>query len=211
MKRKVFVLVVVVLLVVILSLVFLYLNSNRSSSQTGTNTSGNQILDSYRTQLPTLSNLAQNSVNPVDIRNYAVALYATGDIEGAKEQYLREVELNPNDDVLLNNLGNVYRDSGEYQKAIDSYQKSIVAMSDQLNAYVNLANLYIYVLEQRDMGYGVLINGIESSPNNKESLLLSLANAYREAGLKDLAIARYNELLTINPDNDVVKNILSTL
>lgn len=198
-------------LVIVLIIIVIGLSLNRPAV-TNTTDNTNPVVESYRNNLPELeSRVAQNANNPEFIRNYAVALYATGDLESAKEQYLKEQTLNPNDPVLFNNLGNIYRDSGEYQQAVDSYQKSIDLDKSQLNVYVNLANLYIYVLQQPELGYGVYLKGIENSPNNKEALLLQLANAYRDAGLKDKAIERYNEILEINPSNTVVKGLIESL
>ncbi len=205
------ILIAIGLVTLVVISVIIYISSNNKVAAPALNTTNtNPIIESYKNDLPALEQKAQTS-DSKSIRNYAVALYATGDLEGAKEQYLRELEVNPSDAVLYNNLGNIYRDNGEYQKAVDSYQKSIDLDKSQLNVYVNLANLYIYVLQQPEMGYGVYLKGIENSPNNKESLLLTLANAYRDAGLKEKAKDTYNEILKINPDNDTVKNLLASL
>lgn len=212
-KTKIILVTIVGILVLILLIGFaMYMASNNKVAAPVVNnaTNVNPIIESYKNDLPALADKAQGS-DVKSIRNYAVALYATGDLEGSKEQYLREKELNPNDAVLYNNLGNIYRDNAEYQNAVDSYQKSIDLDKSQLNVYVNLANLYIYVLQKPEMGYGVYLKGIENSPNNKESLLLTLANAYRDGGLKDKAREAYNEILKINPDNETVKNLLASL
>ncbi len=212
-KTKIILITIVGILVLILLIGFaMYMASNNKVAAPVVNnaTNVNPIIESYKNDLPALADKAQGS-DVKSIRNYAVALYATGDLEGSKEQYLREKELNPNDAVLYNNLGNIYRDNAEYQNAVDSYQKSIDLDKSQLNVYVNLANLYIYVLQKPEMGYGVYLKGIENSPNNKESLLLTLANAYRDGGLKDKAREAYNEILKINPDNETVKNLLANL
>lgn len=210
MNKKTLIIAGVTLLVVLVIIVLGITLSRPQPTMTANNT--NPVVESYRNNLPELeSRVAQNANNPESIRNYAVALYATGDLESAKEQYIREQALNPNDPVLFNNLGNIYRDSGEYQQAVDSYQKSIDLDKSQLNVYVNLANLYIYVLQQPDLGYGVYLKGIENSPNNKEALLLQLANAYRDAGLNEKAIEKYNEILALNPSNTVVRSLLESL
>lgn len=212
-KTKIILVTIAGILVLVLLIGFaMYMASNNKVAAPVVNntTNVNPIIESYKNDLPALADKAQSS-DAKSIRNYAVALYATGDLEGSKEQYLREKELNPNDAVLYNNLGNIYRDNAEYQNAVDSYQKSIDLDKSQLNVYVNLANLYIYVLQQPEMGYGVYLKGIENSPNNKESLLLTLANAYRDGGLKDKARESYNEILKINPDNETVKNLLASL
>ncbi|MFS8130861.1 MAG: tetratricopeptide repeat protein [Candidatus Dojkabacteria bacterium] len=211
MEKKTKIIIAVVSLVgfVVIVLVALFIRNSTQNSQKPA--VGNPIIESYKNNLPDLAAKATNSTDPKAIRNYAVALYATGDLESAKTQYLREKELNPNDAILYNNLGNIYRDSGEYQNAVDAYQKSIDLDKSQLNVYINLANLYIYVLQKPDLGYGVYLKGIENSPNNKEALLLPLANAYKDAGLKQKAIDTYNQILAIDPSNAAVKAILEGL
>lgn len=211
MNRKPIIIAVVAAAVVILLIVLIILFFNKPAEVNNT-TTGNPVIESYKNDLPQLESQAEQ--NPSDakaIRNYAVALYATGDLEAAKEQYLRELQINPNDAVLHNNLGNIYRDSGEYQEAVNAYQKSIDLDKAQLNVYINLANLYIYVLQQPEMGYGVFQKGIENNSNNKLSLLLPLANAYKDAGLKEDAIRTYNEILELDPNNAAAKAILDTL
>lgn len=209
-SKKQLLLVVFVVFVFLIVIILLLLSRGNNSSQTNI-TGTNPLIESYRNQLPQLAETAKDNNNATAIRNYAVALYATGDLEGAKEQYVKEKELNPNDPVLYNNLGNIYRDSGEYQLAVESYQKSIDLDKAQLNVYVNLANLYIYVLQKPDLGYGVYLKGIENSPNNRESLLLQLANAYKDGGETQKAIETYNKILEINPNNTSVRNILNSL
>lgn len=209
-KKIIIVSAAVLSVIVIVAIVAILLNNNKPVQNSTINT--NPIVESYKNDLPRLATaVEQNGNDAKAVRNYAVALYATGDLESAKEQYLKEAELNPNDPILFNNLGNIYRDSGEYQEAVNAYQKSIDLDKSQLNVYVNLANLYIYVLQKPDLGYGVYLKGIENSPNNKESLLLQLANAYKDNGQKEKAIEKYNEILTMNPNNTAVKDILTTL
>lgn len=208
-KTKIIISVISLVVLIVIVLVAIFIRNSTNNSQKPV--VGNPIVESYKNNLPELAAKASNSTDAKVIRNYAVALYATGDLESAKEQYLKEKEINPNDAVLYNNLGNIYRDSGEYQNAVDAYQKSIDLDKSQLNVYINLANLYIYVLQKPDMGYGVYLKGIENSPNNKEALLLPLANAYKDGGLKDKAIETYNQILVIDPSNTAVKAILESL
>lgn len=210
-KKLAIVVSAVAVVLLLVGVVVALLNSRNSGQSAQNTTAGNPLIESYKNDLPKLAASASSGTDAKAIRSYAVALYATGDLESAKEQYLKEKAINPNDAVLYNNLGNIYRDSGEYQNAVDAYQKSIDLDKSQLNVYVNLANLYIYVLQKPDMGYGVYLKGIENSPNNKEALLLPLANAYKDAGLKDKAIDAYNQILALDPNNSAVKTILQSL
>ena len=211
MKNNKKIIIVVAIVAVVFLIAAILIASNKKPIVVN-QSSGNTLVDSYKTDLPTLEATLQKDPNNVTaIRNYAVALYATGDLESAKAQYLHEKELNPNDAVLYNNLGNIYRDSGEYQLAVDSYQKSVDLDKNQVNVYANLANLYIYTMKQPDLGYGVYTKGIENSPANKVALLLQLGNAYKDAGLKDKAIDVYNQILAVDANNVAAKAALESL
>ena len=58
------------------------------------------------------------------INNLGVAYEEIGDINKAKNSYERAVKLNPNNRSANYNLGNLYRSSSLYDKAIEYYQKS---------------------------------------------------------------------------------------
>lgn len=168
-------------------------------------------VDVYRDRLPDLEKEAkENPDNENSVREYAVALYATGDTEKAKEQYLAELKLNDKDPVLHNNLGNVYRDSRQYEEAIKSYQKAIELDPKNATPYINLAHLYIYTLEKTDFGIEVYNRAIEENPDNADLPGL-LANTYEQIGNYAKAREAYENMLEKNPDNAVAKAGLERL
>lgn len=202
----------IIVVVLLLGVIIVVISALNNKPATNTTSQTNPVLDSYKSKIPDLQNKLAQSPNDVGtINDLAVALYATGDVEGAKEQYLKEAEVNPSDPVLYNNLGNVYRDSGEYQKAVDAYQKSIDLDKQQTNAYLNLANLYLYTLSQVDLGIGVLNTAIANNPDSAESMYLQIGNSYVVLSQKDLAKQAYNKVLEINPSNTAATAALKNL
>lgn len=169
------------------------------------------LVDTYKSQLPDLEKKAQENTNdPKAQHDYAVALYATGDMEKAKQAYLAEKKNNPNDSVLNNNLGNVYRDSGQYEEAIASYEKAIEFAPKEQNAYVNLAHVYQYTLNKSDLAIETYKKALKENPDNQDIKVL-LANIYEQQGDKESAKALFEEVLEQNADNIAAKGGLDRL
>ena len=167
--------------------------------------SENPVVASYQQQLPALAAAVTASpTDPKALRAYGVALYATGDVNRAKDEYEAELKVNQSDPVLLNNLGNVYRDLGTYDKALEVYQRSISLDSTTPTAYMNLANLYQYTLNQKDLGIKTLQAALVNMPDNQDlGVLLGIAN--EQNGDKDAASAAFQQVLKLNPENAAAK------
>jgi tetratricopeptide (TPR) repeat protein len=142
--------------------------------------------------------------NPKVRREYAVALYATGDLTKALEQYLEEQKYNAEDSVLYNNIGNIYRDQGKFENAVTSYKKAIELNKQLTNAYINLANLYIYSMDKLEEGINVYKDAIKEYPDNVEIYLL-LANTYEQSGESKKAKEVFSQVLTKDPNNQAAK------
>ena len=210
-KRNRYVAVAVIVLLAIVILLYIFINAN-NSQVTNITPSTNQLIDSYKSKIPELEGKVE--LNPNDstaVHDLAIALYATGDITGAKEKYLIESNLNPSNPVTFNNLGNAYRDTGDNNKAIEAYKKSIELDKTQVNAYLNLANLYIYTTNQFDLGINTLLAALESNPNNSEVMYMQIGSSYLVQNKKDLAKDAYNKVLEFNPNNSGAINALKNL
>jgi len=184
-----------VVLVAVVGLVW----ANHNSSKTAI--SKNPVIANYQKQLPSLAAaVKKNGNNSQAHYDYAVALYATGDTAKAKDQYEADLKINPNNAVLQNNLGNVYRDLGDYQKSIDAYQKAISIDSKSVNPYINLANLYIYTLNKKDLGVKTFQQALQNLPGN-QTIEVLLGVAYEQTGDKDSARQAYQTVLSADPSN----------
>lgn len=114
----------------------------------------------------------QNIVNnPSDAQGYINlgAIYQkTGNLEGARAQYLKATQMNPNDTVAFYNLASLYIEQKNYQAAIGVYDqllaknpKNIEVLNYKAQAYKNLGK-YELALSQYQ-----LILALE--PNNTEA------------------------------------------
>lgn len=164
-----------------------------------------EVAAEYQKRLPELEDAVKSSPKDASVRkNYAVALYATGDFEKAKQQYEAAVKLNDKDSTAYNNLGNVYRDLKNADKAVESYKKSIELNSKSINTYVNLANVQLYTLNKADDAIATYKSGLKALPNN-EQLELLLGIAYEQSGDTARAKQTYQNILSRNGENVAAK------
>ena len=115
--------------------------------------------------------------------------------------YEETLKTAPNSQVLLNNLGNIYTDSGKIDKAIKIYHRSIALVPEDPGSYYNLGN----ALFQK----GKIPDSIEAY---KEALRLnpdytdaykSLARSYYTIGDKQREIEAYKKITEIDPSDAV--------
>jgi tetratricopeptide (TPR) repeat protein len=190
--------VIILISVVLLVSYFVFFSNAEEGDDEDTKTA----IEKYEDELPSLKRSAKN--NPDDAqsqRDYAVALYATGNLEDAKEYYEKELTLNEKDAVLRNNLGNVYRDLEEYDSAVDSYKKAIELDPKLVNPYYNLCNLLVYTLDRAEEALEIYTAGIESIPEKEEDFLNSIGLVYEYLKDTSNAISTYEKVLEINPEN----------
>ena len=174
-------------------------------------TSNNPVVARYQGELPGLKKAVND--NPGDAtarKNYAIALYATGDMQGAQKQYEEAIKLNSKDAVAYNNLGNVYRDNKNFDKAIEAYNKAIELNKISINPYINLANVQLYVKGDADAAIETYKRGLQALPGN-EQLSLLLGIAYEQADRKDDAMRTYRDILAKHEDNAAAKANLERL
>ena len=70
--------------------------------------------------------------------NLGNALYATGKLDDALASYERALWRNLPE--TRNNIGNIYFDKGQFERALDCYRQAIAAQADYAEAYNNLGN-----------------------------------------------------------------------
>lgn len=105
--------------------------------------------------------------DPDVLRKYAVALYATGRLDESIEIYNQEMEINPNDAVLFNNLANIYRDKRDNNQAETYYKRSIDIKNTDNPAYINLAGLYWNQMGDKAKAVEVYENLLKNEPTNE--------------------------------------------
>ncbi|PKL30723.1 hypothetical protein CVV43_05535 [Candidatus Saccharibacteria bacterium HGW-Saccharibacteria-1] len=200
----------VVLLLVILTIgaIAWYLNTRPQPRTLNTN---NQVITEYKSKLPELQKAVSADNNSAAAhKNYAVALYVTGNYEAAKNEYEAAVKLDGKDSTTYNNLGNTYRDLGKYDKAKTAYEKAFEISPTSINPYVNLANIQLYTLNDNNAAIATYQKALKAMPNNNQiSLLLGIA--YEKAGKTTEAKQTYQDILTRNAEDKAAKAGLDRL
>lgn len=171
----------------------------------------NPVANQYREKLPELQKAADSNKTDISAqREYAVALYATGDTKGASKYYEKAVKLNDTDATLHNNLGNTYRDLGQLDKAISEYRKAISLNKKLINPHVNLANVQLYSQNKPDDAIKTYNDALKAIPDN-DQLRLLLGLAYEKKGDTASAKKTYQSILSNDPDNAGAKANLDRL
>lgn len=181
------------------------------NSNTNRRVSSGEVSAEYERRLPELEAAVKSNPNDATARkNYAVALYATGNLDKARDEYEAAVKINDKDATAYNNLGNIYRDLNNANKAVESYRKSIEINNTSINTYVNLANLQLYTQDNKEAAIATYKDGLKVLPNN-EQLQLLLGIAYEQADQVDNAKQTYQTILARNGDNAAAKANLDRL
>jgi serine/threonine protein kinase/tetratricopeptide (TPR) repeat protein len=70
-------------------------------------------------------------------------LLVTGELQKAAQTFQQITAIYPRDEAAINNLGSVYQQLGQYERAIEIERQAIAMNPDAVNAYENLANDYM--------------------------------------------------------------------
>lgn len=125
------------------------------------------------------------SANSAELHNnYGVALYKNDNRLKAKEEFIKALSLASDSLWMLNNLGSIYAEEGNYDEAKKLYIKSI-NKSPTSTAYENLAQIYFFTQKPKDTLEFLreAIAFFPNSPNLNKFIALSLfaVNATNEA------------------------------
>ncbi len=134
-----------------------------------------------------------------DYRTYyqkGVALKKSGDLDEAMNSFEEVIKIKPDFDAGYNALGGVYFSKGNYQKAIDNFEKVVEntknnsvksAVKKNLSlAYAKLGNDEI-ANGNNEKGVAALEKAVEN--DNYDAAYLSLAKAYSDMGKYDKSLA----------------------
>ncbi len=211
LKRPVKIVLGVFVLVVVFLMIWVAIAHHKRSEnkEAPKPAASNNIIDKYKSQLPDLKEKAQSG-KAGDLKNYAVAQYATGDAQGAVDTYTNLIQSGAQAAVNYNNLANALRDQKKYDEAIKNYESAISKDKNLLSAYFNLGSVYQYNLGQMDKAVDVYKEGIRNNPKSAD-LAVFLGQAYEQ--MKDTANAKsaYEAALKLQSTNAAAKAALDRL
>lgn len=99
-------------------------------------------------------------------------------LTGAKEAWLKTLELNPRIQTVHNNLGLVYMDEHKYKEAEDEFKKELLINNNYDTAFFNLGMLY-YKQGNIKQAEGLWEKTIEINPNNFDAYGTLLRHYYK--------------------------------
>jgi tetratricopeptide (TPR) repeat protein len=118
-------------------------------------------------------------------KNFLVQPDKQEELNKALDEYIQTQEINLDRPEANLNLGNIYTETGEYDKAEEYFQQAISLDPTFIQGYVNLADLY-RIQSRDELGENLLENALKMNNNSAEvhhalGLLLVRANRLDEA------------------------------
>ena len=190
--------IVIVAIVTVIALAIILLVNLNNGNKVSTNNNAALVMNQYKQQLPSLKKQAEaNPTNTTNLKNYAQALYVTGNDNEAIKQYNKALTINNDDSDALNKLANIYRDSANYTEAVKLYNKAISLNPKLYNAYVNLATVQSYLLSDNNAAINTYTKALTvfTDTDDVMKLKLQLADVYNRAGNKASAITTYKSII----------------
>lgn len=98
-----------------------------------------------------------------------------------------------------------------FQGARDAWEYAKLLKSEVVLPYLNLGNLYAYHIRDLVKAESNFFAASQRDPNNVFGSYYSLADFYRNFGFKDKAIAAYQKVLALTPNDIAVKTEIERL
>jgi protein O-GlcNAc transferase len=132
-----------------------------------------------------------------DILNTALKSHLEGALAEAEEAYLRFLDLDPTHAQALHNLGSIYLQRGEHEKAVPFFERAIHQHRAYPQAYNNLGNALVNQGRVRD-AIPLFEKALRIKPDYSDACY-NLGNACKKLGEPDKAVSFYRRALGINP------------
>ena len=115
--------------------------------------------------------------------------------DSAIECYKNAIRVKPNYAAIYNNLGNIFKETGELELAINNYKQAIKIKPNYSEAYFGLG----LVLEEKEEFLSAIKNYENSliHKSNYPEVFFNLGNVFRKIGNHKLAIKNYKNATTL--------------
>jgi len=126
--------------------------------------------------------LVDNPNNTNLLLELGVNYYVARDLNKALDTYIKITELDSDDFMAWNNLGNVFRDLVDFWDAKDAYKRALEINPNYIPSYINLVDLYvIWPMDEegdkiREEITSILQQGLKLNPENET--LQAMSKAY---------------------------------
>ena len=141
-----------------------------------------------------------------EVFNLAIKNHQEGKTDIAQEFYNQVLKINPNHSATLNNLGVIFKELTENQKAKECYERAITINPNHAGAHYNLGVLF-HELGEYHKAKECFEKAIEINPNYADAHY-NLGVVFKELGEHQKAIGCYEQAIKINPNHIATLNNL---
>ncbi|MFQ6082236.1 MAG: sulfatase-like hydrolase/transferase [Candidatus Aminicenantia bacterium] len=134
---------------------------------------------------------------------YARQAFRMGDLEKAKKLLEEAKKENPEGKVVLLDLGRIYQQTGEFDKAIEIYKEAIAIDETDVDSYHRLANCY-FQAEMTKEAIEISNAALSLHPRHIKSLLL-LADVYKSLQNFRKSIYYLERAIEVDPYNQEIR------
>lgn len=138
------------------------------------------------------------------------SLVVNSDQEEAKILLLKALQLDPHSTPCLSQLGYIYVEQKDYQKALEVYQKIADLDPQFAGAFFNLGYIF-WVTENFEKAKSMYQRAVDLKPPFLDEALFNLAMVQAELGEKDMCLQSLEQAIAINPENESARTYLQQL
>jgi len=153
---------------------------------------------------------SEKCLEGTDFYASAIARADVNDTASAIPKLEQLVAGNPTNSLALNDLGVLYYETGDKEKALACYEKAYEIAPNHLNIIKNLADFYLMEQERIEDAMKLYIKVLENSPEDIECLMAT-AHVCTLMGKPNDAKEFYHRILEIEPWNQDAREALDRL
>ena len=157
---------------------------------------------------PTQGNFLKEAAD--EFIQHGEKLFSYNDFEGAESSFRRALELHNNMPQAFNDLGVLYTQTGDNEKALRHYEAAVNIQPENATFIKNLADFYYVVNKDTQKALELYIKGLTVNPDDIE-ILLTLGKLFIENRQLESAMDFYKRVLGIDPQNSDALKIIDLL
>lgn len=170
----------------------------------------NQDAQYLLSQLELDDSVSHENVDMGKLYRQAQAKAASGDLHGAVEDLNRLLQHSPQSADAHNDLGVLYYEIGDKNRALAAYEKAFQLQPDLPHVMKNLADFYLIEQERIEDAMRLYVKALEQKPDDTECLLAT-GLICRLSGKIDDAVEFYQRVVALEPWNEMAVKALKDL